>query len=169
MYCTFQAERLTCRHNTGASSVNHLVPYTSDRRTLENFKLYTIKYAWEGDTDYTLCSFVFGCDTPACRKAAGFLSHSATLGCCKGLKKFPRPFGCEDYSEMMSILFLAEGEEQWLSLLSATQLLGCAILTPCIILPWVSKMKSSGKNARYIFPEKKMRVQFSHDTGGVHG
>lgn len=38
------------------------------------------------------------CDTPACRKAAGFLSHSATLGCSKCLKKFPGPVGCKDYS-----------------------------------------------------------------------
>ena len=36
------------------------------------------------------------CDTPACRKAAGFLSHSATLGCSKCLKKFPGPVGCKD-------------------------------------------------------------------------
>ena len=38
------------------------------------------------------------CDILVCRKAAGFLSHSATLGCNKCLKKFRGPVGCKDYS-----------------------------------------------------------------------
>lgn len=40
-------------------------------------------------------------DTPACRKAAGLLSYSATLGCSKCLKKFPGSVGCKDYSGSM--------------------------------------------------------------------
>ena len=38
------------------------------------------------------------CDMPAGRKACGFLSHSALLGCTKCLKVFPGSVGNKDYS-----------------------------------------------------------------------
>lgn len=38
------------------------------------------------------------CDMSAGRKACGFLSHSAALGCARCLKHFPGPFGGLDYS-----------------------------------------------------------------------
>ena len=38
------------------------------------------------------------CDLPAARKTCGFLSHSATLGCSKCLKKFAGSVGSMNYS-----------------------------------------------------------------------
>lgn len=38
------------------------------------------------------------CDMPAGRKACGFLSHSALLGCTKCTKVFPGSVGNKDYS-----------------------------------------------------------------------
>ena len=38
------------------------------------------------------------CDMPAGRKACGFLSHCALLGCTKCLKVFPGSVGNKDYS-----------------------------------------------------------------------
>lgn len=37
-------------------------------------------------------------DIPACRKASGFLGHSATLGCSRCFKQFPGSVGNKDYS-----------------------------------------------------------------------
>ena len=38
------------------------------------------------------------CDLPAGKKVAGFLGHTAKLGCSKCLKVFPGGFGSTDYS-----------------------------------------------------------------------
>lgn len=38
------------------------------------------------------------CDLPASKKVAGFLGHTAKLGCSKCLKRFPGGFGNTDYS-----------------------------------------------------------------------
>lgn len=38
------------------------------------------------------------CDMPASRKASGFLSHTALLGCTKCYKEFPGGVGHKSYS-----------------------------------------------------------------------
>ena len=38
------------------------------------------------------------CDLPAGRKACGFLSYNARLGCTKCLKEFPGTVGSQDFS-----------------------------------------------------------------------
>lgn len=45
------------------------------------------------------CALVcVACDLPASKKVAGFLGHTARLGCSKCLKEFPGVFGNTDYS-----------------------------------------------------------------------
>ena len=68
----------------------------------ELLELYSgVKMAVHGKQELQVvrCALIgVPCDMPAGRKACGFLSHSALLGCTKCLKVFPGSVGNKDYS-----------------------------------------------------------------------
>ena len=69
------------------------------------------------------------CDIPAARKVAGFLSHSATLGCSKCLKEFSGGFGQKDYSGFNCSSWSPRSNEQHRAAIKRIQL--CSNKTQC--------------------------------------
>jgi hypothetical protein len=69
------------------------------KELMQYFTGVPMKIYGKKDTHIVRCLLIgVPCDMPAGRKACGFLSHSAILGCTRCFKEFPGSVGCKDYS-----------------------------------------------------------------------
>ena len=65
-----------------------------------------IQVASSSEAQLVRCALLcVACDLPASKKVAGFLSHTANLGCSKCLKTFPGDVGNKDYSGFVRSLW----------------------------------------------------------------
>ena len=84
-------------HHEHKLTVNtYLEPLVKD--LLDFWKGVPLNVNGVGDKNIRCALLCVACDSPAGRKACGFLGHSAKLGCTKCLKEFPGCVGFKKYS-----------------------------------------------------------------------
>ena len=74
----------------------YLEPLVND--LLEVWRGVSLYVNGHGETNVRCALLCVACDSPAGRKACGFLGHSANLGCTKCMKVFPGSVGFKKYS-----------------------------------------------------------------------
>ena len=94
--CTILVGVLPGPHEPKLTVNTYLEPLVND--LLKFWRGVSLYVNGHGETNVRCALLCVACDSPAGRKACGFLGHSANLGCTKCMKVFPGSVGFKKYS-----------------------------------------------------------------------